>query len=160
MTGSPPPGQYPPPRRSSGAGTVVKIALGICLGGFLLLIGCAALIAAGTSSIDQGNEEGTEPSGSGGGSGERRGRARTYRFSGDGTKNLGTIRVNAPSTLRWTHNSKLGEGNGFFAINDDGFGITVSSQAGSGSSQIPTDTYKGVNVGADGSWTVRITPNR
>jgi len=63
MTTGPPPSGYPPPRQSSGASTVVKIALGICLGGFLLMVGCAALIVAG-SEVGDGTETTSDEEGS------------------------------------------------------------------------------------------------
>ena len=151
MTGSPPPGQYPPPRQSSTAGTVVKIALGICLGGFLLLMGCAALIAAGTN-VDTSTEEGTEQND--GPSKEKRGKARSYSFSGNGGKSLGTLRIARASTLRWTNDGDL------FTVQDERFGLSVNSQGSSGSSQVTADTYSGVKVNAIGNWTMRITPNR
>jgi hypothetical protein len=134
--------------------------LGVVLGGLVLLLGCAALIGLRASGNQQGAEEGTETNSDGSGGGNRpKGKARAYSFSGKGTKNLGTIHVAAPSTLRWTHHS-FGGGKGSFAINDGGFRLTVSSLARSGSSQVATGTYRGVGVQADGSWTVKITPNK
>ena len=158
MTGppptAPPPGGYPPqpPRQSSTAGTVVKIALGICLGGFLLLMGCAALIAAGTNVDTSTEEEGTEQND--GGSKEKRGKARTYSFSGNGGKSLGTLRIARASTLRWTNDGDL------FTVQDERFSLSVNSQGSSGSSQVSADTYSGVKVNAIGNWTMRIAPNR
>jgi hypothetical protein len=71
-------------------------------------------------------------------------------FSGNGSKNLGTITVNHDSTVRWTNDGDL------FQVFDDNFGFGINSQGGSGESALPAGTYSNVSVNAAGNWTLRI----
>jgi len=89
----------------------------------------------------------TGPSNGGGGGG-----GGTQSFEGNGGKNLGTITVDAPSTLKWTNDGDL------FQIFDEEGGITVNSQAHSGDTHVDSGTYHRVEVNAIGNWTIRITP--
>ena len=161
MTAGPPPGQYPrPPVPPSGGGSsALKWILGICAALAMLMLGCAGLIAVG-SNVQTPTTESETPENEGS-SKERRRRTRaaskTYRFSGNGIKDLGDIRLGRDSTIRWTH--ETGPYGGIFAITDNSFGVTVSSQDTSGTSQIDAGRYENVNVNATGDWTLRITPN-
>jgi hypothetical protein len=73
-------------------------------------------------------------------------------FSGNGTKNLGDLSVNAESILTWTN-----DGGAFSVVSGDG-GIAVSSQARRGTSVVPAGHYPNVQVIAFGNWTIKIRP--
>jgi hypothetical protein len=75
----------------------------------------------------------------------------TRSFSGNGRKNLGTVRVPEDLTLRWTCDG------GVFQIFVDG-GLFVNSQASSGTSAVAAGTYHHVVVNANGNWTITIKP--
>jgi len=121
----------------------------------MLMLGCAGLIAVG-SNVQTPTTESETPENEGS-SKERRRRTRaaskTYRFSGNGGKTLGTLRIGRASTLRWTNDG------GVFTVQDQAFGLTVNSQGSSGTSQVSAGTYSDVSVNAVGNWTIRITPN-
>ena len=157
MTAGPPPGQHPrPPVPPSGGGSsALKWILGICAALAMLMLGCAGLIAVG-SNVQTPTTESETPENEGS-SKERRRRTRaaskTYRFSGNGGKTLGTLRIGRASTLRWTNDG------GVFTVQDQAFGLTVNSQGSSGTSQVSAGTYSDVSVNAVGNWTIRITPN-
>jgi curli biogenesis system outer membrane secretion channel CsgG len=76
-------------------------------------------------------------------------------FSGNGGKNLGTITVNADSTVHWTNDG------GLFQVfdSDAGLGLTINSQGHSGTSALSAGTYHNVVVNADGNWTLQIVPS-
>jgi hypothetical protein len=77
----------------------------------------------------------------------------TLSFSGDGRKNLGTVRVPERSTLRWTCDC------GRFQIFVNGRGPFVNSQGRAGTSgKVPAGTYHNVVVKAIGNWTITIRP--
>ena len=135
-------------------GTVVKIGLGIFVGGVLLILGCGALIAGGTNfedkdgtdtALEDAVDAGDEPS---------RKPQKTRRFSGNGSKNIGTIKVTDDAVLNWTH-SESGD-LAFFTINDAEFGINVSSDARKGRSALEPGTYKSVDVSGTGDWTITV----
>lgn len=73
-------------------------------------------------------------------------------FSGNGGKKIGTINVPRDSTFKWTNDGQL------FQTFDDNEGIGVNSQGHSGSSDLPAGSYTGVQINADGNWTVSIVP--
>jgi hypothetical protein len=75
----------------------------------------------------------------------------TRSFSGNGRKNLGTVRVPEDLTLRWTSDG------GVFQIFVDG-GLFVNSQGSSGTSAVAAGTYHHVVVNAIGNWTITIKP--
>lgn len=140
--------------------TVVKIALGIVLGFVLLIGGCVALLAVGTSlPPTPGSEE--EDSALEDGGSEKKGstaaKTKTRRFSGTGSKNVGTVRVPSRAVLEWEHDSAT-PGGGIFIVNDEEFGLTVNSQGSSGDSAVKPGTYKNIDVTADGSWKMTIKP--
>lgn len=74
------------------------------------------------------------------------------KFSGNGGKNLGTITVSKPSTLKWTNDGDL------FQLFDADFKLSVNSQAHSGDTAVDPGTYNRVEVNAIGNWTIQITP--
>lgn len=79
-------------------------------------------------------------------------------YSGQGTKNVGTITVSAPSTLQW-----VCDGCGAFSVTSNidpnaSTVIAVSSQASKGTTAVDPGTYNDVQVISDGSWAFRITP--
>ena len=80
--------------------------------------------------------------------------AQTQRFSGNGGKNLGTIKVPTDSTLTWTCDGDI-----FSVRGESSLGIFVNSQAHSGDSAVAAGTYTGVLVNAIGNWTITIAPN-
>ena len=86
------------------------------------------------------------PTASGGG-------ASTQSFSGNGGKNLGTITVSKPSTLKWTNDGDL------FQLSDADLSILVNSQAHSGDTAVDPGTYHKVEVNAIGNWTIKIVPS-
>jgi len=132
-------------------GTAVKIALGIVLGFVVLIIGCGALIAVGTS-VPGGSGSGAESILDGGSSEKPKGRAKTLRFSGNGGKNLGTIKLPKDSRLTWTNDGDL------FTVMDEELGFSVNSQGKRGSSEVEAGTYRKVGVNAIGNWTMTIKP--
>jgi hypothetical protein len=73
-------------------------------------------------------------------------------FSGNGGKNIGTVTVTEESVLEWTNDGDI------FQLWDDGFGMSVNSQASSGDTVLPAGTYKNVEVNAIGNWTIEISP--
>lgn len=78
-------------------------------------------------------------------------------FSGNGTQNLGTIRVSHPSKLEWTCH-----GCSSFAVvsepSNTNNAITIVSTFGSGSSVVDPGNYPATDVVAVGSWTIHIVP--
>ncbi len=84
-----------------------------------------------------------EPSG-GSGSGQS--------FSGNGSKNIGTIEISEESVLEWTNDGEL------FQMWDADFGLHVNSQGDSGDTVVAPGTYTKVEVNALGNWTIEIRP--
>jgi hypothetical protein len=78
-------------------------------------------------------------------------------FSGNGTKSVGTITVQAPSTLAWKC-----EGCTTFALagatSNYSSTISLDSQATSGTTAVEPGTYNDVQVIADGTWAFIIAP--
>ncbi len=74
------------------------------------------------------------------------------RFTGNGAKNLGTLRITVPSVLRWTNDGDI------FQIFDDDLDLFVNSTAHSGDTAVEPGTYRNVEVNALGNWTITITP--
>lgn len=135
-------------------GSVVKIGLGIALGGILLLVGCGVLIAGSTGELSGGEDTALEDAG-GGGSEPARSPQKTRRFSGNGSKNVGTIKVTDDAVLRW-RNSGSEFGGGYFIVSDQDFKINVNSQGKRGKSALEPGTYRNVDVTADGDWSMTI----
>ncbi len=81
--------------------------------------------------------------------------ALTQKFSGDGSKNIGTIEVERESTLEWTNSDDATFRQ--MLIYDKAFGISVGSEAESGDTVVPAGTYEDVTV-AGGNWTITIKP--
>jgi len=73
-------------------------------------------------------------------------------FSGNGSKNLGTIDVPKDSTLSWTNDGM------FFGLMDKSFDLTLDSEAPSGDTRVEAGTYRKVEVTAEGDWTIKIRP--
>jgi hypothetical protein len=73
-------------------------------------------------------------------------------FTGNGGKRLGTIKVSADSTLKWTNSGDL------FSVTDDAGGIFVNSDAHKGDTAVDAGTYKNVVINAIGDWTITIAP--
>jgi hypothetical protein len=81
--------------------------------------------------------------------------AQTQTFSGNGSKNIGSIEVETDSVLEWTNS-----GDPAFQqilIYDADFGLNVSSDAGSGDTVVPAGSYSNITVAGD-SWTLTIRP--
>ena len=135
-------------------GNVIKIGLGIFLGGILLVVGCSALFAAGTNFEDTGRDTALEDAVDGGDE-PKRSPQKTRRFAGNGSKNVGTIKVTDDAVLAWKHSPK-GEPILGFSANDDDYKITVSSQAKKGQTALEPGTYRNVNVTADEDWSMVI----
>lgn len=140
-------------------GTVAKVALGVVLGLTVLIVGCAAIIGIDAGLNPSGGEDtgledtSTDP---GGFSDEpSRSPQRTRRFSGNGTKNVGTIKVTDDAVLSW-RTSGDGYGNRLFSVSDKEFKINVSSEAAKGRSSLEPGTYRRVDVTSFGDWTMTI----
>jgi hypothetical protein len=107
-----------------------------------------------TAPAPESSGGGSSGGGSSGGGSSGGGGGQSY--SGDGTKNLGTVTISQPSTLHWT------AGGGFFGITGATSGyehtIAISSQASSGESAVEPGTYKEVNVLGQGGWSITISP--
>jgi hypothetical protein len=76
-------------------------------------------------------------------------------YSGDGTKNVGTIEIPVDSVLHWKATG------GLFAISndaDDDDQITVSSNGSSGETVVAAGTYRKVDIIASDSWNFEIVP--
>jgi hypothetical protein len=73
-------------------------------------------------------------------------------FSGNGSKNLGTIVVEEESVIEWTNDDA------FFSVNDEDFNLTLHSNASSGDTVIGPGTYTDVEVTAIGNWTIEVKP--
>ncbi len=78
------------------------------------------------------------------------GRVAKQRFAGDGARNLGTITVASPATLRWTSSGKR------FRLLFDGGAQAVDTASHAGQTFVPAGTYSQVTVQSDGNWTIRI----
>ena len=133
----------------------VKIGFGILLGGILLLGACAALIAVGTSVEDQGGTDTALEDAVDAGDEPPRAPQKTRRFSGSGSKNIGTIKVTDNAVLTWKQ--ERGQfGQGLFMVTDEEARINVSSQGKKGSSALEPGTYRNVDVTAEDDWTMTI----
>ncbi len=75
----------------------------------------------------------------------------TLRYSGNGGKALGTIRLSRRSVLSWTSDGLQFQ---IFANN----GIPVNSEAHSGSTVLSAGTYTHIQVNALANWTISIRP--
>jgi hypothetical protein len=73
------------------------------------------------------------------------------KFSGNGGKNLGTIRVARSSIMTWTNTGAI------FQVFSSG-GVPVNSQAHRGTTVLDPGTYAHFQVNAIGSWTISIKP--
>lgn len=76
-------------------------------------------------------------------------------YSGDGTKNIGTVTVPVDSVLRWKASG------GLFAISNDvndSDQITVSSNGASGETIVVAGMYRKVDVLATDGWSFEIVP--
>ena len=97
----------------------------------------------------QGGGSGGQGGGSGGSG------SRVQRISGNGPRDLGTLDIPADSLLRWTN-----RGGGLFAFTT-GTGpktTILSSNQGTGSTELPAGTYSGARVLQAGAWTIDIRP--
>jgi len=100
-----------------------------------------------------GEDNALEDSGGGGGEPERSPQ-RTRRFSGNGSKNIGTVKVTDDAVLKWTNTgSEFGPGQ--FLVYDKDFGLSLSSQAKRGESAVEPGTYRSISVTGD-DWTMTI----
>lgn len=80
---------------------------------------------------------------------------RTRRFSGNGSKNVGTIKVTDDAVLTW-RNPGDEIGGSLFIVMDEEAKINVNSQGKRGSSALEPGTYRNVDVTANGEWTMTI----
>lgn len=81
---------------------------------------------------------------------------RGHSFSGNGTEELGTVTVHAPSTITWHC-----DGCAAFALTSHVTGteaINVGSSASGGTSHVDPGTYPDTQVISNGSWSVVISP--
>jgi len=101
-----------------------------------------------------GEDTGLEESGSGG-TEEPRSAQRTRRFSGNGSKNIGTVKVTDDAVMEWTHRTD-GEAILGFTAYDADFNLSVDSKARRGTTALEPGTYRSIDVAADGDWTITI----
>jgi len=86
------------------------------------------------------------------GTGEKgEGSGETKSFSGTGSKNLGTVKVPGPSTVRWTS-----EGENFAITSSRG--ELLSSEGHKGTASLAPGSYQDFEVQTDGGWTLKISP--
>lgn len=102
-------------------------------------------LAAAPTKPSSGSNTETSSSGSAEGS-----------YSGNGTKNLGTISVSQPSVLHWHATGGIFTITGLTSPAEHA--IAVSSKASSGETVVEPGTYHEVSVIALGEWGVTITP--
>lgn len=76
---------------------------------------------------------------------------KTLSFSGNGLKNLGTLKITSESILRWTNDGDLTT-----VMTDSDPLVLVNSQGRSGETVLNAGTYKNVQVNALGNWTIKI----
>lgn len=82
--------------------------------------------------------------------------AQASTYSGNGSKQIGVIKVTTPSTTHWTNR---GDPDFLlFLLYDDRFGISISSQATHGSSYVGPGTYRNITVAGE-DWSFTITSN-
>ncbi|MEI7889500.1 MAG: hypothetical protein WCI34_04230 [Actinomycetes bacterium] len=77
----------------------------------------------------------------------------TSSFSGNGTQNLGDLRISSASTLSWRNDGLI------FGVMTVGGDVWVQSQGHSGTTEIANGEYRSVKVVAQGSWSIKITPH-
>ena len=75
----------------------------------------------------------------------------TQSFSGGGSKNLGTVKVTGPSSMRWTS-----EGENFAITSTNG--ELLSSEGHKGTASLAAGSYSNFEVQSDSAWTLKITP--
>jgi hypothetical protein len=161
-------GYVPPPNPQGGSGgKAVLIAL-VIIGGLLVLgvggcVACGVLVASSdrasddddvtrTFEVNDDDDEDDEPSGP----------ARTYRFSGNGSQNLGTLDVTRDSTLRWTNRDSGPVPMGIAVISglsDDFKMINFNSDGRRGKTKVSAGEYPNVQVVIGGDWTIKVTPD-
>jgi hypothetical protein len=83
--------------------------------------------------------------------------AMTKRFSGNGQQNIGSFEVETESVLEWTNVENEFPEFRQMLIYDKGFGVSVTSDAGSGRTILEPGRYRSVTV-AGGDWTITIRP--
>ncbi len=161
-------------------GRFLKVALGVVLGGVLLIAGfstlfsiatdtgeegddggLSTLVSAATDSLDDDGEDAAVEKDSPSDKDPEPAPAEPPRsFSGPGrnsTKDLGTIKVSTDSELRWSHRGDPARG-GFFIVQDVRAGLDVNSDGRQGARVVPPGTYREVQVIASGPWTMTIGP--
>jgi hypothetical protein len=84
-------------------------------------------------------------------------RPKAQTFSGNGSTNLGTVTVTAPSTISWTCGGCTTFAMSSFdeATDTD---IAIDSQASSGTSAVSPGSYPNVSVVSGGTFSINITP--
>lgn len=82
---------------------------------------------------------------------EGEGGGETQSFSGSGSKNLGTVKVTGPSSMRWTS-----EGESFAITSTNG--ELLSSEGHKGTASLAAGSYSNFEVQSDSAWTLKITP--
>ncbi len=80
---------------------------------------------------------------------------KTRRFSGNGTKNVGTIKVTDDAVLSWKSGDD-GFGNRLFSVSDKDFKINISSSGAKGRSSLEPGTYRSVDVSSVGDWSFTV----
>jgi hypothetical protein len=86
-------------------------------------------------------------------------RQKIRRFSGNGAKNLGTIKLTRRAIVKWKHRPRDAEVRSF-SIHDDDNDISVDSEARRGRLALDKGTYRDVEVDGDGYWIIRIIMKR
>lgn len=76
-------------------------------------------------------------------------------FSGNGSSNIGTVKVPGDAVLEWTNQDNPAYRQ--ILIYDDGVELNVSSDDTRGESVVPPGTYRNITV-SGGDWTITIRP--
>jgi hypothetical protein len=76
---------------------------------------------------------------------------RTQRFSGDGDRTLGTVKLARSAVVRWTASG------GHFELRDGAGKLKISGAGKTGQSFAAAGSYSAVKVTASGRWTLSFT---
>jgi len=154
------------PRPAFWATLAAALLVGIGVGAVATLVGAGSDREATEKRLAQTRDpleasEGRRRSTGKGGAGAARPRPKAsstpdgvQTFSGNGGKNLGTIKVSTDSVLEWTSEGALFQ---IFSSSIDA-PAPVNSQGGSGDTVLSKGDYDEFKVNALGNWTIKIRP--
>lgn len=133
----------------------MKRAIILIVAGLLALTTMGAS-SCGTTTDNGGKDTGVDNAGSGGSKPHKAKKpAKPRHFSGNGSTNLGTLKVPTDSVMSWTYTPSDPQLK-LFAVQDENFQIAISSDAPTGKSAVAAGTYRNVSVNAEGDWTITL----